>query len=144
MIKRKWIWVFATSLGLNLFFAGFLTARCAREERVERLAPPMMFGVREALGDAVPPPVQALMKEHAKAVRIERKRLRTAHHRAREAMAAEPFDPTALDAALEDLRSSTLAVQTSLHHGLVQIAQGVDAEQRQKLAASLGRRGQKH
>lgn len=139
MRKNKWVWALAVSLGLNLFFSGFLVSRCSRTQTVDddrgrRAQGPLMFRVREALGDSVSDEVNELLEQHRQAVRGSRRELRRARTEARQALEAEPFEPQELRTALERLRESSVSTQETLHEGLLKLAESVSPEQRKQLA----------
>lgn len=147
MNERKWVWMLAVSVGINIFGAGLLVARCSRPHHEGpaargsfRPGAPMMFRVREAFGEQLPEGAKSALRAQVRAARQQRQELRKAHEGVRAALEADTFDPQTLAQALRDLRMNTTRMQETLHEGLVQIAQSATPEQRKRLAEQNLRR----
>ena len=139
----------ALSVGLNLFLGSFIAAHVLRRGpwhgHGEAYGPffgprGMMHDTRGAGADAM----RGVMSQHGEAFRAARERLRQAQQGVRAALAAEPYDPQALERALGDLRASTADSQKLMHAALVDLARSLPPEQRRRLARDghgLGRGG---
>ncbi len=86
----------------------------------------------------VPPDLRPLMREKLKAkgaeFRQEREAMRALKLKVADALAAEPFDPAAFDAALAELEQSAGRVLHHAQEGLSQIAAELTPEQRKQWA----------
>ena len=131
--KAKWLLGGAiVSLCLNLFLVGGMIAG--------HIHGPM--GGPDGKGGmvmaTVPPELKPIIKEKLKArgpdFRLERDKMREIRVRVADALAAEPFDPAKLDAALTELEQSAGKMLHLGQQGLSRIAAELTPEQRQQWA----------
>ncbi|WP_303980797.1 periplasmic heavy metal sensor [Dongia mobilis] len=132
--KAKWLLGGAiVSLCLNLFLVGGMIAG--------RVHGPM--GGPEGKGGGmvmatVPHDLKPIIREKIKArgpdFKIERDKMREIRVRVADALAAEPFDATKLDAALTELEQSAGTMLHLAQQGLSQIATELTPEQRRQWA----------
>lgn len=147
---RAFRWVLPAlfvSLGLNLFVGGVLAGRYlapappepspafARlpmdEDRpvqalVQRIAARLPAGERAAFVEAV--------SGHREAMAAAAGAVHEARRKVNMAMAAEPFDRAALDAAFAELRASSDQFRTAMHRAIADGVQGISVESRRHLA----------
>jgi uncharacterized membrane protein len=125
-LVKKLSWALAASLALNLFGLGYLAARSLRHHR-----PP-----HHARFEGTEPgrPARHLFGPHIKELRTHHRHLKEARKQVAEALAAEPYDRTALDSALTRLRDVTAEGQRKLHQVLLDRAQELPLAERKKLA----------
>jgi len=140
--KAKWVMAgLIVSVCLNLFLLAGMVAG--------RMHGPM--GGPEGRGGmvmaTVPPELKSVIREKLKArgpeFREEKEKMRELRLRVADALAAEPFDPAKLDAALAELEQSAGKLLHHAQEGLAQIAAELTPEQRKKWAEgwrSLGPR----
>jgi uncharacterized membrane protein len=136
---RKLAVALACSLALNLFFAGFLTARALRRHDVYDDRPPHgpsagPRGPRRDADLAADEGVRRALRRHEDTFRSRGKDLRAARAKVSVAFAAEPFDTAALSSALTELRAQTSESQRMLHDTLVEMAPTLSPEQRARLS----------
>ncbi|MBM3508267.1 MAG: periplasmic heavy metal sensor [Alphaproteobacteria bacterium] len=136
-LSRGWTAVLVASLALNLFVAGFVVAQVAWGDKVAAPAPV----AEQAATPATPatPVVRRVVVEQNKALRPSMVAVRKANEAVTAALLAEPFDPAQLDAALEHLRTVTLASQTALHGTMLDAIAAMTPEQRRELAEASRR-----
>ena len=126
------------SLAINLFLGGFLVARGMYGH--ERLRP-IDFRANSNLHDS-----QALRKFHAgfRDHRDDMKNGYLAFRQAREdvrrAMNAEPFEPAALQQALNRMRDATNALQSVSHDVLMSVSAELNVKERGDLLKALNMR----
>jgi uncharacterized membrane protein len=147
---RAFRWVLLAllaSLALNLFVAGMISGRYFAPEPP---GPPLAAGHPLAFGDG---PMRGLVKrmaanlprehrpafhaafaEHREALGAAGKRMREAHHDVRRAIAAEPFDPAALDAALANLRAREDEFRHEMHAAVADAVGRLPPEARHHLS----------
>lgn len=128
-LTKKLVWVLAISLGLNLFLLGFGVAR--------------MFGPRHMAmapehepGRMGPGKALRFFGPHAPALRAQRGEVLQARTAVAQALTREPFDRDALAKALSDLRAVTAEGQLKLHEVLLETAEKLPQDEREKLAHS--------
>jgi Spy/CpxP family protein refolding chaperone len=135
----------AASLALNVFFAGFLTARALSgpRDRGEGRGPHGLFlGPRGLLGaSGAEQEVSRVMERHGPRLQASRRGLRGTRRAVRDALAAEPFERQALEQALSSMRARTAESQAAMHAALVDLADQLPREQRRKLGGKLRRSG---
>jgi uncharacterized membrane protein len=142
--------LFLLSLGLNLFFAGMLAVGWWRRPSFEQArrppgAPEMLFRARDAVGQGRHPELSALLNRRKPALVARRRAVRAARSEVRQALLSEPFDDKRLARGLAALRRETTESQRVLHASLVDIARGLDREQRRRLARiAISDKGKKH
>jgi uncharacterized membrane protein len=137
-IVRKLSIALAVSVALNLFALGFLAARGFHGHgRLD--APPhagedmhMRRGGRRAHG--FDPYAAQLSEARRTAMRGHRQAIADARRAVSAALAAEPFDRAALQAALQALRAQQAAAGQAAHDALVELAAKLDAPSRRALA----------
>lgn len=149
-LARKLSIALAVSVALNLFALGFLAARGfhghhghagppnAREELHAR-------GGRKAHGFG--PYAAELSEARRTAMRSHRRGIAAAQRAVIQALAAEPFDRAALQAALQALRTQQAAAGEAAHEALVELAAKLDATGRRALAergSGFGGRRREH
>lgn len=140
--KAKWVTAgLIVSVCLNLFLLAGMAAG--------RMHGPM--GGPEGKGGmvmaTVPPELKTLIREKLKArgpeFREEKEKMRELRLHVADALAAEPFDPAKLDAALAELEQSAGKLLHHAQEGLAQIAADLTPQQRKQWAEgwrSLGPR----
>ncbi|MBI2256666.1 MAG: periplasmic heavy metal sensor [Proteobacteria bacterium] len=141
--KSKWLAAgLIISVCLNLFLLAGMVAG--------RMHGPM--GGPEGKGGmvmaTVPPELKSVIRDKLKAhgpeFRDEKEKMRELRLHVADALAAEPFDPAALDAALAELEQSAGKL---LHHaqvGLAEIAAELTPEQRKQWAEGWRALGPRH
>jgi uncharacterized membrane protein len=145
--KSKWlIALLAVSLAFNLFFIGAWTGRHFAQRG--RGPDHEVMGVRaflrrSGLADA-DPQVQKVVQARRKQIRERFHALRQAREAVRDALQAQPFDPTRLERALAEAEARSSEMQRDMHGALSEVAREVGAEQRQKMADALWPRPRKH
>lgn len=142
--KAKWLLGGAiASLCLNLFLVGGMIAG--------RVHGPM--GGPEGKGGGmvmatVPHELKPVIREKLKArgpeFKQERENMRALRLNVADALAAEPFDPAALDAALATLEQSAGKLLHHAQEGLAQIAAELTPEQRKQWAEGWRKMGSRH
>lgn len=146
----KWLALALTaSLGVNLFLAGLfvgrwvgpppLFAHAAAPRPPERPVQAMLDRMAAALDEANRTKFEVIMDRHRPGLAAAGAAFRESRRRVGDLMAAEPFDKTPLDAALQDLRTRNMDFQRSLHAALTEAAAGLPPDARQKLAAAATR-----
>ncbi len=134
MTRRTLTWLLAASLAVNLFLAGFLAARSLRHHDVERRRPPDLFHIGGALRGSDVPGVRQKMRTHMQQARPARRELRRARAEVKAALEAEQFDRQRLESALAELRAQSVKMQDLLHGALVDVVDGLSAQERRSLA----------
>ncbi|MFG1462403.1 periplasmic heavy metal sensor [Xanthobacter sp. DSM 24535] len=133
------------SLALNLFFIGLAVAVGIQETR-ERAAPAAAAPLDRSpaaridrLAAALPPADGQALKTRflaaSGAIDAEQLASRTAQDTVRRALAAEPFDAAAADAALARLRETRRTLWRTLHEIIVGAAGDMSASGRARLAS---------
>jgi uncharacterized membrane protein len=136
-IVRKLSIALAVSVALNLFGLGFLAARgfgahhrhdgpphAGEELRARRMRGGHGFG----------PFATQLSEARREAMRSHRRAIADAQRAVAAALAAEPFDRAALEAALQALRAKQAAAGEAAHAALVELAVKLDTKGRRALA----------
>lgn len=149
---RKWFgrgfWglILIVSLGANLFFGGLVLGRLAGAYGGHLPGPPPLV---RGPGDAF----DGLGGEHRKRawrhlddrtgeLQEKSKTLANARGAVAEALVADPFDKAALEQAFADLRAASGATQLALHTVIINAAEGMPADERDRLLKGIsGRRG---
>jgi uncharacterized membrane protein len=96
--------------------------------------PEMLFHAREALGQGQHPRLRSMIDERKPALVEHRRAMRAARKEVRQALESDPFDPQRLSQGLAALRRETTSSQAVLHESLVDLARGMNVEQRRRLA----------
>jgi uncharacterized membrane protein len=128
-LTKKLVWALALSAGLNLFLLGFGVARVVKRPMGDRPPVPQM----EHMG---PGKVMRAFGMHGPAMRAQREEVMEAREAVAQALVREPFDRAALASALENLRNVTAAGQVKLHTVLLETAEKLPHEERERLAYS--------
>ena len=124
----------ACSVLLNVFAAAFLIGRYSADtHHAEHAAAP-----EQDAGDRGRATMRRLWRERREALGPHHRRLREARLAVRAALASEPLDAEALDAALAELRAATSASQEALHGVIVDAAPTLPAAERVPLAELAG------
>lgn len=142
--KANWLLGAAiVSLCLNLFLIGGMVAG--------RMHGPM--GWREGRGGGmvmatVPPELKPIIREKLQSIGTDfkagREGMREIRVRVADALAAEPFNPATLDAALAELEQSAGSFMHRAHQGLSRIAAELTPEQRRQWAEGWRKMGSRH
>ena len=138
--SRRMTIALAISVIFNLFLVGFVTARFVlgrpgRPGHAARIIPaPSSFYARDYAGAREP--MKRFFRQHADRFEPRRKELLAVRQRVARALAAEPFDPESLRAALAELRTATADSQVALHNALVITAGSATPAERRMLSAS--------
>lgn len=127
------------SLALNLFLGGMLTVGWITRRAFEpaRGGPgpsEMLFHAGEALGGGQHPRLRSVIDPRKPALVGHRRAIRSARTEVVQALEAEPFDRQRLSRGLAALRRETASSQAILHESLVELAQGMNVEQRRRMA----------
>ena len=140
-MKSRWLVIaLVVSLVLNLALVGFLVGAAGRPppwrspgfdatagfSRLVRFLPEERRAAVFGNGDD-------LRREIRQSLRT----MRQAQHGIEEALAAEPFDPDRLAAALEDFRAQFASNHERSHEGLVSIMQKLTPDERRKFVDSI-------
>ena len=134
--ERRWIWglslALLVSVGINLVVAGFVVGRglAPPERRMGRL----VEHIAAKLPDADQPILRQAFRAEEAAMRARSAELREARRAVRAVLRAEPFDPAALEAALERQRREMDAMMGSIHATVRDIAPRLSPEGRKRLA----------
>jgi uncharacterized membrane protein len=131
--------VLFVSLALNLFLAGMLGAGWVKRDGAHSTGrepgpSEMLFHAREALGQGQHPRLRSVLDARRPALVEHRRAMRAARDEVRQSLESEPFDPERLSQALAALRRETTSSQAVLHESLVELARGMNVEQRRRLA----------
>lgn len=128
------------SLTANLFLLSFGAARWYHARHDDDSANHAAFWRRNGGHGRGPGPGRELLRgafeQRRPELRARRQQLREAQRAVQDALNGEPFDPPALDQALERLRQATAESQQLMHEALKQVAPSLSREQRAQLAHS--------
>jgi uncharacterized membrane protein len=132
---RRWLAVaLVVSVGINLLFVGIAAGRYFTHRGFERPGEP----IAERIGRALPPEAGEIFRNELRQRRPDiasaRLALREARQEVRTALAAEPFDPARLEAALGEMRRRGLSLQQTMHESMVASARQMSPEARRRLA----------
>lgn len=146
----KWLFAaLAVSLGFNLFVGGFLVGDELREwhrppHGMPWEHPPRgenqrhIFGFVDRMATVLPEADRkkflGVMETYHGELAAADARFHDARDKVRKAIAAEPFDRTALDAAFADVRSSMEEVQKVLHGALADAVSQLPPDARKDLS----------
>ncbi len=136
--RRLVIVVLIVSLTINLLFVGALIGRWAWGPRTHPFEPHFGWLVRR-LDEQTRADLKPVIKRQAEQLAPLRRDMREAQIRFNEALASDPLDEEALDAALGDLRENSTAIQAIMHEQMMTVVKRMDLEERQKLARFLRR-----
>ena len=125
---RRWVAVaFVASLAANLFLGGMLAVGWLRHHGGwdgGKGGPPVRMWDRglAVLDDAARAQAEAVRARHEPAVRAQRDSLRQARRAVGAALRDESADAAALQAALDNLRDQSAAMQTVIHGAMLDLA----------------------
>jgi uncharacterized membrane protein len=135
------------SLIVNLLLVGFVAGR------MSGFGPPPPFGPDPTVGffrllGFLPDERRAaiapdLRKQMGQLMPVLRK-MRGDQREVFETLTAEPFDATALEAALTDLRTNLTAAQVASHRSFIELAKSLTPEERKSLARAMRRPSHMH
>ncbi len=126
-LTRNLIACLVVSVIVNVFFAGLWAGRFMR--RAGR-------GFGPEISETDSAPMRGIWKKRDALLRSRGEAVDAARRLVREALAAEPFNPEALESALAGLRAETGAAQIALHRALVDAAREQSPSERRRLADS--------
>jgi uncharacterized membrane protein len=146
-LSRPVRFVLLVSLSLNLLLAAGLGGLWWRGT----LAPPPGEALEarslpdpRRIARALPPERRALVREALAPDRVafadDLRALRSAHSGVREVLRRQPFDASALDAALAEVRERERAMAERVHGGLLRLSVQLTDAERAQLADSVPRR----
>ncbi len=143
-VRRTGLWLTA-SLALNLFLAGLWIGGFASDSgkapfEARFRGPPPVFsaqGIIFALPEANRESAREILDAKSSEIRAAIEDLRAARRAVAVAMATEPLERTATNAALVELRKRTEFVQSVLHGIVFEIAEGLAPEDRERLARAV-------
>lgn len=141
-MRNKWLIAsLVASLAVNLALAGFVIGRLSMPGPVPAALDPSlgMFRVLRDLPESRRDELRPAMREHFRSLRGDLKRMRSAQRHINTALAAQPFDAAALNAALERFREALLESQVANHQALVRVAADMTPAERQLLRQSMTR-----
>ena len=143
-MKARWLVIgLVVSLVLNLALAGFLVGRASGPSPWHRGAFDPVAGLPRLLGFLPKERRRALMEQHPRPqLREPLRDMRRAQRAMDEALTGEPFDATALAAALGRYRQHFAAAQERSHAAFAAIAGELTPEERRRFVESLRRRGE--
>lgn len=145
----KWLLgLLVVSLGINLFLGSMILGRHFFRphpdrfaERAERAVPAADRPLRNitqrmfaALPDNERPALEAALAEQRSALSQASRANREAREKVRDALAADPYDPAAVDRAFAELRTRTEEVQRAMHGAISSAAAKMTPEGRKRLA----------
>lgn len=141
MNPRRLAIALAVSVGLNLFFGGFVVARKMfrphHGQREHHMGPPPMAGPAGMFRDFDDPKLHKHMKKvfdgRREHLDHDRAQIRDARRKVAEALERQPPDSAELEAAFAGLRTATTEAQAELHRSLIELAPTLSIEQRQQL-----------
>jgi uncharacterized membrane protein len=140
MSYRNWLLAaLAVSLVINLGLGGFVLGRMTGAAPTPTLDP-MLTTLRlvRDLPEQRRQELRPLLREPFRAMRPEIRRMWAAQRRINEALAADPFDPDALDDALAEFRDALVASQQRSHPGLVRLVVAMTPQERVLLRDAMG------
>jgi len=142
MRNRRWLIIgLIVSLTVNLALAGFVIGRMSRPGPAPGVLDPSLslFRVIRELPDERRDNFRPTMREHFRALRVDIRRMRAAQRGINEALAQEPFEPEALNGALQEFRAALLDGQQDNHQVLVEVAATMTPEERRMLLEAMKR-----
>lgn len=135
------------SILLNVFLIGVIAAGATarhgpffhggHDRPLRPFEMPSPRKIRAALPDSARPVAEAMFAAHRDEVRLKIRAMIEARRAVAAAIGAEPFDRTALDAALATLRSREADLASTVQTIIADLAEGVDAQSRSRIAALL-------
>lgn len=147
MRTGKWLTIaLVTSVALNLALVGFLAGRLSLAPGLAVPPDPSLgaFRVLREFPESRREALRPLLREHLQAGRADLRRMRNAQERIQRALQAEPYDPTALDAALAEFRQALAASQQHGHEALSRLAAHMTPDERRQLLTAMAHRPREH
>jgi len=144
-VSRRVRILLIVSLALNLFLAGLVASalvlgRNKPDERQGRRGPRAFWAAAEQLPEAKGDALRQRLKQQAQASHALADEVRAARGDAAEAMSREPYDPAAVNAALERARTQEVVLRKSFDESVVRFAAELTPAERRVLAEALRRR----
>lgn len=131
------LWVaLALSLAVNLGGAGFFLAAESRDKK--RTVEDTIAFVGQRYADPVGPAVRQRLEARKGDLARALAEMQSARRASRQAMAAEPLDRAAVDAAFEASRAKTAAFQQVIHGAIAEAVATLPADQRAVVVKSGG------
>jgi len=141
MMKSKWVAALLLfSLGLNLALVGFMVGRSSHPGVAgdpTRGFLRWMHGLPADRREELHP----MVANHMRAVRPEMRSLRQRHRALQEAIVAEPFEPEALNAALNDMRTQNINLQQASHAAFMAFVSHLSVTEREALSNDMQTQG---
>lgn len=136
--------VLTVSLALNLFAVGILIGAIAVAggrfpPRADGFGPLQASPALMALDQESRQIAIEMFQENESALREETRALRRAQRQVVRTMGADPFDPDAARAALQELRLRTDNIQAVLHDYLVDLSPNLSEDERRRLSRMIFR-----
>ena len=138
----RWRWLviaLLVSLGLNLFFAGRFSARHAMGPPPPPdpavMLPHLIDDLASVLAEPDTNVLRQVFRAHESEIRARSADVRRAHDGVRDALDKEPFEPSALLAALDEVKAKDAALRQVMQDALVETATKISPEARHKLAS---------
>lgn len=138
--RAPWRLLLVVSLALNLFFLGAAVALVIHKSGRPGPSPADRSPAAriDRLAATLPPQdakeVQAQFAAAEAAIETGRRASREAQEAVRRALKAEPFDPAAVDTALNALRDARRSIWAALHGAVMKAAVNMSPEGRARLA----------
>ncbi|MEK9678998.1 MAG: periplasmic heavy metal sensor [Rhodospirillaceae bacterium] len=136
LIPKRLAIVLYCSLAVNVLLAGIIAAVYFKDHQ-RRGVRGMLYSVPWAarvIGKEVRPKARELYRSRLEQIQASRDKLNQNYEQVNAALAADPFEKAKFDTALNDLRVNALARQEMIHRGMTELATGLTAAQRRKLA----------
>lgn len=145
MSSNKWlILALVLSLGANLALAGFLAGRASADLSGPRLLDPNLRVSRlllQQLPEERREALRPLFREQLRSIRPSIDGIRRSQRKIEAALTAEPFDPRALESALEAFRTHLTRSQETSHAAFLSLADSLSPEERRLLGQTLTSQG---
>ncbi len=142
MRNRSWLVIgLGISLAVNLALGGFVAGRLLHPGPIPAMMDPSLslFRVIHQLPEPRRDAFRATLRRHFHTLRGDIRRLREAQHDINDALQRQPFEPQALDAALDRFRDALMAGQRDNQALLVKVATAMTPEERQALLQAMTR-----
>lgn len=136
-------WLLVASLVLNVFLIGGVAAGLVAQhgvpffgghDRPRLMGLPSPHRIRAALPESAQPAIDAVFATRRQEMRPRIRALVEARQGVAAAIRAEPFDRAALEGALATLREREAAVAAGAQSAIAELASGLDADSRARLA----------
>jgi uncharacterized membrane protein len=138
--RSRWlVIVLLASLGVNLFFAGRFSARHAMGPPPPPDPSVMLPHLIDDLASVLAEPDTAVLRQvfrsHEAEIRERSAEVRRAHDGVRDALDRDPFERTALLAALDTVAAKDAALRQVMQQAMIETANKISPEARHKLAS---------